>query len=40
MTSTPENVEVLDEIDVASLKSEASELRDEVQVKQADTDGK
>ena len=40
MASTPENIEILDEIDVASIKSEASEHRDEVKVKQADLDGK
>ena len=39
MASTPENIEILDEIDVASIKSEASEHRDEVKVKQADLDG-
>ena len=40
MASTPENIEILDEIDVASIKSETSEHRDEVKVKQADLDGK
>ena len=39
MASTPENIEILDEIDVASIKSKASEQRDKVKVKQADLDG-